>query len=84
MLCRQKVADFEKWKQVFDSHAAAQSESGLQVQHVWRNIDNSHEVFMLFQVTDLTKAKAFVTSPDVPRAQEESGALEYPDIYFLT
>jgi hypothetical protein len=30
LLCRNKVADFAKWKQVFDSHARAHREAGQQ------------------------------------------------------
>lgn len=40
MLVRHKVADFTKWKLVFDSHTAAQRESGLKIEHILRNIDD--------------------------------------------
>ena len=83
MLCRNKVADFAQWKKVFDSHAEAQRKSGLHLQRLWRGIDNSNEVFMLFEVTDLEKARRFVTSSKVPDAQRQSGLLEKPEIYFM-
>ncbi len=84
LLCRHKVADFSAWKRVFDSHAEAQREAGLIVEKVVRNVDDPNEVFMVFEVTDLEKARGFVTSPDVPEAQEQSGVLEEPDLYFLS
>jgi len=83
MLCRNKVTDFAQWKKVFDSHADAQQQSGLQLQRLWRGIDNSNEVFILFEVTDLEKARGFVTSPKVADAQRQSGVLEKPDIFFM-
>jgi hypothetical protein len=83
MLCRNKVADFAQWKQVFDSHAEAQRQSGLYLQRLWRGLDDPNEVFMLFEVTDIDEARNFVTSPKVPDAQQQSGVLQKPDIYFM-
>jgi hypothetical protein len=84
MLCRHRVANFSDWKRIFDSHAEAQFDAGLSVSKVLRNLDDLNEVFLLFQVTDLEKARAFVSSPEVPDAQKQSGVLDEPDIYFLS
>ena len=83
LLCRQRVTDFAQWKAVFESHATAQREAGLHVRQVWRNVDDADELFMLFEVTDITKARSFVASPDILKAVEESGALGRADLYFL-
>lgn len=83
LLVRLRVTDFARWKQVFDSHAEAQWQSGMLVEKVLRNLDDPSEVVTWFEVTDLEKARAFVSSPDVPRAKEESGVVDTPDIYFL-
>jgi hypothetical protein len=39
--------------------------------------------FLLFEVTQIAKARAFVTSPEVPQAMQASGVVDNPDIYFL-
>lgn len=83
MLVRHKVADFANWKRVFDSHATAQEESGLRVEKVLRNVEDPNEVFLLFEVTDVAKARGFVSSPQVPEAMRQSGVIDNPDIYFL-
>jgi len=83
MLCRNKVADFTQWKRVFDSHAEAQRQSGLHLKHLWRGLDHPNEVFMLFEVTDIDKARSFIASPSVPDAQRQSGVVEKPDIFFM-
>ena len=83
LLVRHKVADFSNWKRVFDSHAEAQRQSGLRIEKVLRNLDDPNEVVLLFTVTDLDKARAFVSSPEVPRAKAESGLVDRPDIYFV-
>ncbi len=46
-------------------------------------LDDPQEVFVLFDVTDLEKARAFISSPNVPEAQRKSGLLEKPQIYFM-
>jgi hypothetical protein len=53
------------------------------VEKVLRNVDDLNEVVMLFRVTDLEKARAFVASPEVPDAQREAGVVDEPDLYFL-
>jgi hypothetical protein len=83
LLCRNKVADFAKWKEVFDSHQEAHKEAGLKLLNLFQNLDDSNEVFILFEVSDIQKGKAFVYSPQVPDAIEKSGVIEKPDIYFL-
>ncbi len=83
LLVRHKVADFTRWKRVFDSHAAAQREAGLTVKHVLRNMDDLGEVFLLLGMEDVEKARRFVTSPKVPDAQAASTVVDEPDIFYL-
>ncbi len=40
MLVRHKVADFDAWKKVFDSHADAQRESGMALERLMRNTED--------------------------------------------
>lgn len=84
MLVRHKVADFPAWKRVFDSHRAAQQKAGLRVERVLRNLDDPSEVVLLFEVSDLGRARGFVSSPEVPEAKGQSGVVDAPDIYFLS
>jgi hypothetical protein len=83
MLCRNKVADFAQWKSVFDSHAQAHRKAGLKLLQLWRSIDDPNNVFFLFEVGDIGKARAFISSPSVPAEKCSSGIVEGPDIFFL-
>jgi hypothetical protein len=83
-LVRHKVADFAVWKDVFDSHLTAQEESGLRIEKVLRNVEDPNEVILLFEVTDLEKARAFVSTPEASEAKQRSGVADEPDIYFLS
>jgi hypothetical protein len=84
LLVRHEVADFSRWKLVFDSHAEAQREAGLKVEKILRGLDDPNQVVLLFEVTDLEKARGFVSSPDVPEARRQSGVVGTPEICFLS
>ena len=83
LLVRHKVREFHEWKRVFDTHKEAQQHSGLRIEKVMRNLYEPNEVFLLFEVIDLAKARGFVSSSKVSEAQAESGVVDQPDIYFL-
>ena len=76
MLCRNRVADFEKWKKVFDSNPQAVRDAGLRLVKLWREVKEPNNVFFLFEVTDTDKARAFITSPAAAEAGKTSGVLD--------
>ncbi len=82
MLCRNKVTDFETWRDVFASHAAAHREAGLKLLHLWHATEDANNVFFLFEVQDVDKAMAFINAPAAADAGEDSGVLE-GDYYYL-
>ncbi len=83
ILVRHKVADFAKWKPVYDAHLSARQNAGLKEEHLFRDADDPNEVLLLFSAEDLDKAKAFTTSDDLRQAMEKAGVSEKPDVYFL-
>jgi heme-degrading monooxygenase HmoA len=83
MLIRHKVADFGKWKPVYDEHLSARQKAGLKEAHLLRNMDDPNEVILLFSVEDLEKAKAFANSDDLHQAMQRAGVRDKPDVYFL-
>jgi len=76
MLCRNRVSDFSKWKGVFDSHAQAHRNAGLHLKSLWRGVEEPNIVFFLFEVTDLEKARAFISNPAAAEAGKTSGVLD--------
>lgn len=70
LLCRNRVEDYERWKKVFDSHAAAHPEASLELTDLWRDVEDPNNVFFLFRVSDVDAARAFLEDP----AQAEVGA----------
>jgi len=76
MLCRNRVANFRKWKRVFDSHAGDHRGSGLRLSGLWRDVERPNDVFFLFEVRNLRKARAFISAPAAARAGRKSGVVE--------
>ena len=56
MLVRHRVADFDVWRAVFDSHAEAQREAGLRARHVFRNRAEPNELYLFLE--DVLKVDA--------------------------
>lgn len=83
ILVRHKVADYAKWKQVYDDHQAAREAAGLENLHLWLNEDDPNEVTILFEAADLAKAKALISSPELKESMEASGVQGQPDIAVL-
>ena len=65
ILSRHKVADFGKWKPGYEDHRSAREAAGLKDLHLWRNEGDPTEIILLFEASDLAKAKEFFGSSDL-------------------
>ncbi len=83
LLIRQKVKDFAAWKAAYDGHAGARRSAGLTELHLLRSMDDSNDVLILFEASDVDKAKAFATSDDLRSAMQSAGVVGKPDVCFL-
>jgi hypothetical protein len=84
VLVRHKVADFSKWKPVYDAHLGARQKAGLEEKYLLRNMENANETIILFEAEDVEKAKEFASSSDLRETMQKSGVIDKPDIYFLS
>jgi hypothetical protein len=76
MVCRNKLQNFTKWKAIFDSHRNAHVASGLKLENLWRGADDPNSVIYIFEVTNETKARAFISAPKAVEAAKESGVVD--------
>ncbi len=84
ILVRHMVADFDKWKSVYEEHRSAREAAGLTDLHLWRNESNPSEVILLFEASDVVKAKEFASSPDAKEKMKAAGVQGLPEIVFLS
>ena len=82
-LVRHKVADFSKWKPVYDAHLPARQKAGMKEKYLLRNIDAPNEVVIFFELEDVQKAREFSNSSDLREAMQKAGVADKPDIYLL-
>ena len=83
VLIRHKVKDFKKWKAAYDAHGAAREGAGLEERCLLRNTKGRNDVFILFQASDLTRAKAFCASADLRAAMKKAGVTGKPELSIL-
>jgi hypothetical protein len=76
LLCRNRVEDYRRWWKVFESHASAHRQAGLQLTYLWRDVEDPNNIFFLFQVSSLDKARAFIQDPAGAEAGAAAGVLD--------
>ncbi len=74
MLIRHTVADYEKWKPVFDAHQAVRKPAGGKGGQLFRNADNPNETLVLFEWDNLQNARKFTLSEDLHKTIEKAGS----------
>lgn len=82
MLCRNRVVDYQTWKRIFDSHKETHLEAGLALVNLWQSLDDPNNVFFLFKVGNLEKAKAFISAPENGEIGKAAGVLD-GEIHFV-
>lgn len=83
LLIRHRVGDYATWKPGFDDHSDARRAAGSHSGRVLRNADDPSELFLLFEVVDLDRARAFVASDDTREKMQAAGVADQPDVFFL-
>jgi hypothetical protein len=84
ILIRHKVANFAKWKRLYDAHSPARRKAGLRQKALLRSVRNPKDVFILFQASDLKKAKGFASGPTLRKAMKSAGVVGKPKIHILS
>lgn len=83
LMVRHQVADISHWKLVYDEDRAGRENAGLKELHLLHDTLDSNKLTLLFEVEDVEKAKAFLTSPDAADKKKEAEVIGDPKIWFL-
>lgn len=83
MIARMKVKDYDAWRQSFDTGRSRREAVGLANARVFRSAEDGNEIMLVFDVTDIGKAKEFAASPDRKALMERSGVIGTPTDYFV-
>ena len=82
MFIKHRVADYARWKPVFDEHEPLRIEYGTVGHSLHRDADDPNVIIIAFRVNDLNRAKEFAGSDDLRSAMERAGVLGPPEIWF--
>ena len=73
LMMTHKVKDWDAWKKEFDDHKQVRMDAGLIDRALAHDINDNHQVEIVFAVTDMAKAKAFLQSKDLKDKMEKAG-----------
>jgi hypothetical protein len=83
VLIRHQVADFTKWKTIFDAHRGARQEAGLKEKYLLRDVLDLNKVVLLLEAADLQKARTFMDSADLREVMKKAVLLGRPNVSCL-
>ena len=76
VLVHQRIAEFDRWKEVFDRLGSARAAAGCRSTAVFRNREDPHEVVVLFEFDDLARARRHMGSAELQRAWQDAGVTD--------
>ena len=82
LMMTHKVRDWDAWKKEFDDHKQVRMDAGLIDRALAHDINDNHQVEIVFAVTDMAKAKAFLQSKDLKDKMEKAGVEGKPTSFF--
>lgn len=83
LIVRHAVDDFSTWKPIYDGHLSAREKAGLKELHLLHHHEKPNDLTLIFEVEDIARAKAFMTSSDTKGKIKEARVIGEPEIYFL-
>jgi Antibiotic biosynthesis monooxygenase. len=84
LFVRHQVADYSKWRQVYDGIAPIQKAMGVQDQAVFQAIDNPNDITVTHEFATLDAAQAWAGSPELRSAMHDAGVEGAPTVWFTT
>ena len=82
MFIKLRVADYAKWKAVFDENEAVRTANGITAHSLHRDADDPNVIIVAFRVSDLNRAKEFAASDELRSTMERAGVQGPPEIWF--
>lgn len=82
LFVRHQVADYAKWRKVYDSFSPVQQRFGVNVQAVYRAADNPNDVTVTHEFSTLEAAQQFAASDELHNAMSKAGITGEPTIWF--
>jgi hypothetical protein len=82
LIVKLTVADYARWKPIFDADGVNRQDGGSKGGHLFRSADDPNEVIILLE-WDLEQARHFSQHEALSAKMQAAGALSPPDFSFL-
>jgi heme-degrading monooxygenase HmoA len=83
VLIRHKVADYNRWKQAFDSHLNSRKHAGETGCRIFHTVDDPREVVLFLDWDAIEPARKFMKSDELRKAMQEAGVQGSPDVQYI-
>lgn len=83
LLIRLHVAEYAKWKAVFDEREPSRVEHGGKRHWVYRSADDGNDVMISVEFPTVDQAKAYVADPGLREAMGRAGVSGQPEFAYL-
>jgi heme-degrading monooxygenase HmoA len=81
---RHTVADYAKWRAVFDNHEAARQSFGATgVKQVYRGLEDPNAITVITEWKSVEDAQRFSQDPTLKAAMAAGGVISAPEATFL-
>ncbi len=84
MFVRHKVADYAKFKSVYDEFRPTQKRLGVTADAVYRGAEDPTDVTVSHEFATLADAQTFVASDELHAAMKNAGVAGEPTIWFAS
>ena len=84
MFVRHEVADFGKWKQIYDAFSDTQKRYGVTAEAVYQAAGNPNDVTVTHEFGSVAAAQQFASSDDLRKTMGRAGIIGEPTIWFAT
>jgi quinol monooxygenase YgiN len=82
LFVKHRVADFTKWKAVYDEVDGLRKQHGITAASIHRTPDDPNVVIVTHRFKDMKGAKALADSPGLKAAMERAGIQGAPEFWF--
>lgn len=83
VIVKHHVANYAKWRSVFDTDSSQRLAAGLHDHIIGRGLADSNEVLLVFYMDDTSKAKAFSKDPRLQEVMKKAGVTGKPNMNFI-
>ena len=83
LLIRHKVKNYDVWKKAFDSFADTRKSSGEKSFQIYRPVEDTKNLHLLFQWDTVENARKFLESPSLKETMQKAGVIEAPEVKFF-